>query len=239
VNKSLEQLIKISKLDNQISSFEPQINAQNEKLQQFMALANKLKSEVQEAQTIITDATTKKSKNNIHLSELNAKIKDVAKKMDSISTQKEAKALQLEEEIAREQISFTNEEIVRLDNIIELKESTLIELSEKLAIEEETVKELDIAISQEINTLDTLRGEVSSKRENILASVDVKVLSFYQKIKRWAGDTAVVPVKKQACYGCFMKLSDKVYAGIIKSNDIIPCPHCGRVLYKDIEAEEV
>ena len=94
MNKSLEQLIKISKLDNQISSFEPQINAQNEKLQQFMALANKLKSEVQEAQTIITDATTKKSKNNIHLSELNAKIKDVAKKMDSISTQKEAKALQ-------------------------------------------------------------------------------------------------------------------------------------------------
>ena len=33
--------------------------------------------------------------------------------------------------------------------------------------------------------------------------------TFYEKIKRWAKDSAVVPVKKQACYGCYMKINDK------------------------------
>ena len=46
LNKSLEQLIKISKFDSQISSFGPKIDAQNEKLALFMAQANKLKAEV-------------------------------------------------------------------------------------------------------------------------------------------------------------------------------------------------
>jgi len=61
--------------------------------------------------------------------------------------------------------------------------------------------------------------------------VPQKILSFYQKIRRWAGNSAVVPVKQQACYGCFMKINDKVYAEVIKSDEIVMCPSCGRILY--------
>ena len=64
---------------------------------------------------------------------------------------------------------------------------------------------------------------------------DNKILTFYEKIKRWAKDSAVVPVKKQACYGCHMKINDKTYAEVIKAEEIINCPHCGRILYKDNE----
>jgi predicted nucleic acid-binding Zn-ribbon protein len=237
VNKSLEQLIQISNFDSQISLFGPQIKAQKEKLKQFTALANKLQKSVNERLEVISESKSKKSKNNIHLDELRTKLDKNAIKMDSIGTAKEAKALQLEEEIAREQITFTNDEISRLDNIIELKESELVDLQEKLAQEEETVKLLDESISKEIALLDTKRDEISEKRNKILLQVDQKVLSFYQKIKRWAKDTAVVPVKKQACYGCFMKISDKTYSSVVAGNDIVACPHCGRVIYKDLEEQ--
>ncbi len=63
-----------------------------------------------------------------------------------------------------------------------------------------------------------------------------KIYAFYEKIKRWAGVTAVVPVKRQACSGCNMKISDKIYSEVLKAEEIITCPHCGRVLY--IEEEE-
>ena len=63
-----------------------------------------------------------------------------------------------------------------------------------------------------------------------------KILTFYEKIRKWAGNTTVVPVRKQACYGCFMRINDKTYADAIKGEEIITCPHCGRVLY--IETEE-
>ncbi|WP_373408077.1 C4-type zinc ribbon domain-containing protein [Campylobacter hyointestinalis] len=32
-----------------------------------------------------------------------------------------------------------------------------------------------------------------------------------------------------------MKINDKTYANVIKSEDIVTCPHCGRILYKDSE----
>jgi uncharacterized protein len=235
LNKSLEQLVQISKFDSQISSFTPQINTQNEKLQQFEAIANRLKSDVAQRDEAIEEAISKRGKNNAHLEEQKSKLKDTAKKLDSISNQKEAKALQVEEEIAREQITFTNTEIDRLDNLIELKRSELIDLEKSLAEEEETVKLLGESVSKEIEILNVQRDEVSQKREDIISKVDTKVLSFYQKIKRWAGDTAVVPVKKQACYGCFMKISDKTHSAVLKAEEIVACPHCGRVIYKEIE----
>jgi hypothetical protein len=58
-----------------------------------------------------------------------------------------------------------------------------------------------------------------------------KGLSFYQKIRRWAKNTTAVPVRNQACMGCYMALSDKVYAEVIRGEEITMCPHCGRLLY--------
>lgn len=237
MNKSLDQLIQISKFDTEISSFGPKIDAQNEKLTMFKAEAVKLQKEVELRETAITEANSKKTKNNIHLDELKSKLEDIAKKSDIVSTAKEVKALQLEEEIAREQISFTNEELVRLDNVIELNESELVGLRAELAEEETAVKELETNIEKELAQLNEQRGEIAEKRDGIISKVDVKVLSFYQKIKRWAGDTAVVPVKKQACYGCFMKISDRTQAQVAQSEEIVTCPHCGRIIYKANEEE--
>jgi hypothetical protein len=66
----------------------------------------------------------------------------------------------------------------------------------------------------------------------------MKILSFYEKIRIWARNTAVVPVRKQACYGCYMKLNESTYATVIKSEEIITCPHCGRIMYIEPQTAE-
>jgi predicted nucleic acid-binding Zn-ribbon protein len=35
-----------------------------------------------------------------------------------------------------------------------------------------------------------------------------------------------------------MRLNDKTYASVIKSEDIVTCPHCGRILYIEETVEE-
>ena len=64
------------------------------------------------------------------------------------------------------------------------------------------------------------------------------IIVFYEKIRRWARNTAVVPVRKQACYGCYMKLNDHTYASVVRGEEITTCPHCGRILYLDTKALE-
>ncbi|RUM75877.1 MAG: hypothetical protein DSZ11_01355, partial [Sulfurovum sp.] len=47
-----------------------------------------------------------------------------------------------------------------------------------------------------------------------------------------------VPVKKQACYGCYMKLNNSAYAELIQAEDIKTCPNCGRILHLELQKEE-
>ncbi len=75
------------------------------------------------------------------------------------------------------------------------------------------------------------RRELFLKRETKIRTIDQKVLAFYEKIRRWSKNSAVVPVRKQACYGCYMKLNDSSYAEVIRAEEICTCHHCGRILY--------
>ena len=238
MNKYLQDLIKLSKFDTAISMFEPKIENEKAKLATFVETAASIKASINSIYLEIDDVKSKRTKNNIHLAELKTKLENIAKKNKDVNNEKELKALQLEEEIAKEQISFANEEIERLDNLTKNKEITLKELQEKLAVEEEDIKEIQIAVDNTIEDINKERNVVYQERSELLEKFDNKILTFYEKIKRWAKDSAVVPVKKQACYGCYMKINDKTYAEVIKAEEIVNCPHCGRILYKEDEIEE-
>ena len=238
MNKYLQDLIKLSKFDTAISMFEPKIENEKAKLATFVETASAIKASINSIYLEIDEIKSKRTKNNIHLAELKTKLENIAKKNRDVHNEKELKALQLEEEIAKEQISFANEEIDRLDNLAKSKESVLKELQEKLTAEEEDIKEIQVAVDNTIENINKERNDVYQQRSELLEKFDNKILTFYEKIKRWAKDSAVVPVKKQACYGCYMKINDKTYAEVIKAEEIVNCPHCGRILYKEDEEQE-
>ncbi len=237
MNKHLEQLVKLSQFDKEIVNFEPKIENEQEKLKAFTQTVEELTDQKDKLYATIDDIKNKRIKNDIHLKELSDKLEEIAGKHKLAKTEKEVKALQLEEEIAKEQISFANDEIIRLDNLIETKNAELETLSEELASEEEAVKELKEAIDKNIVALEESRNKVYEDKSILVSDIDTKVLAFYEKIKRWAKETAVVPVKKQACYGCHMKLSDRFYAEFVMSDEIMTCPHCGRIIYKAEDEE--
>ncbi|WP_419769125.1 MAG: zinc ribbon domain-containing protein [Candidatus Marinarcus sp.] len=238
MNKYLEQLVQLSKYDSKISAYEPQIENEKAKLAVFLQTAESISSSIDATHAEIDDLKSKRTKNNIHLSELKVKLDEITKKNNVVQNEKELKALQLEEEIAKEQISFANEEISRLDDLMQSKEAYVKELEDKLAQEKEEINDLQVAVDNAIEDLNKDRNNVYQERAVLLEQFDNKILTFYEKIRRWAKDKAVVPVRKQACYGCYMKINDKAYADVIKAEEIVNCPHCGRILYKEVESEE-
>ncbi|MDX4069677.1 zinc ribbon domain-containing protein [Aliarcobacter skirrowii] len=235
MNKYLQDLVTLSKYDTSISQFDPKIEQQKAKLAVFVETAEALKTSINSVYLEIDELKSKRTKNNIHLSELKTKLDQIAKKNKDVTNEKELKALQLEEEISKEQVSFANEEIERLDKLTVAKEESLKELQAKLKAEESDIEEIKVVVDQEIEAINRDRDVVYAKRNELLGNFDKKILTFYEKIKRWAKDTAVVPVKQQACFGCFMKISDKTYAEVIKGEEIVNCLHCGRILYKGEE----
>lgn len=235
MNKYLEQLIELSTLDKDIDDFGPRIAKVEKMLKISLDKEKEFKSQVDTLHADIMDAKLKKGKNEVHLAELSSKLKDLTKKSALVKTAKEVKALQLEEEISKEQCDFANEEIVRLDKIIDMKQHTIIALQEKLAEAVSEAEEIKKSIEEQMQHIELERKNVYQTKDELVSLMSQKILTFYQKIRKWAENTTVVPVRKQACYGCFMRINDKTYASVLKQDDIITCPHCGRILYKEIE----
>ncbi|MBZ7954436.1 zinc ribbon domain-containing protein [Campylobacter sp. W0018] len=235
MNKHLEQLVLLSKIDQEIDSFEPKIDSIAKNLKDTENKISQINTQISDLELEIEDVKNQKIQNNLHISEFSAKIKELGKKSGSVKTEKEANALKIEEDIAKEQLDSANDEIIRLDKILENKELFKKELLEKKAKEEQDIETIKANIKTRMEALEKERMDVYAKKTKLVEDINFKVLSFYEKIRKWAKNTAVVAVKKQACYGCFMKIYDKTYLSVIKGEEIVTCPHCGRILYKEQE----
>ncbi|ANE32768.1 chromosome segregation protein SMC [Campylobacter hyointestinalis] len=235
MNQYLEQLVTLSQIDKKIDGYAPRIDDINRSLNLKKEEIESIDNQISNTLNEISELKSQIDSTNAHISEFNLKLKEVGKKSGSVKTEKEIKALNLEEDLAKDQLEAANEEIARLERIIETKKLFTAELNEKKDAINATLAELEKETLSKLNELQNDRNMVYEQKDKLLLEMNQKVLTFYEKIRKWAKNTAVVPVKKQACYGCFMKINDKTYANVIKSEDIVTCPHCGRILYKDSE----
>jgi len=231
MNKHLQQLIDLSAIDKEIDAFEPQVEEANYKLETVLATQESLKAQIELLQNETKEEHVKKAKNELHLAELSTKLEENSKKSVDVKTEREMKSLQLEEEIAKEQVTFANEEIERLDKVISSKEEKIAELEAEMADIDANIATVKAEVDKKLAEIDTECQKVFAKKEKLVSQMNQKGLAFYQKIRRWAKNTTAVPVRHQACMGCFMAINDKTYSEVIKGEEITTCPHCGRLLY--------
>ncbi len=239
MNKHLNELIELSKNDKAIDAYTPQIEAADKKVAKVQKKIDAAQAEFDGLNSDIKDNEAKVKVFDEQLSMLHEQLTLNTKKAKDITTEKEMKALSLEEDIAKEKMTFANEEIERLQGINATKTELLTEATEKVNTLTTEFDAINKEVSSERATIEKAKGSLFKEREKLSRNLEQKVLAFYEKIRIWAGNTAVVPVKKQACYGCYMKLNDKTYSEVIKADEICNCPHCGRILYiEPVTAEE-
>lgn len=233
MNKYLQQLVSLSQIDQKIDNYAPRIESINRNLQLKKDEIVSIDENMQKVDNEISELKAQIANTNSHINEFNAKIKDISKKSSALKSEKEIKALSLEEDLAKDQLEAANEEINRLERIVDSKNELKSELEQKKTQIQESLDSLNNEVADELKAIEAERSKIYDQKEKLLADMNQKILTFYEKIRKWAKSSAVVPVRKQACYGCFMKINDKTYAHIIKSEDITTCPHCGRILYKE------
>ena len=69
------------------------------------------------------------------------------------------------------------------------------------------------------------------EREGQVGGIEEDLLARYEKIKEGREGLALVPVKGDACQGCFTKLPPQVINEIMQSRRVIICERCSRILY--------
>ena len=231
MNKHLEQIIQLADKDKEIQSFDPQIKKATQNLTMIEQQEQDIINEISAIESDISEAKIKMDQFDVQIGELSANLENSKKKSNEAKNEREVKAAALEEEIAKEKITFANEEIERLQKIVDTKTKLKTEAVERLEELKKDLEETKQAVNDTLVNIDTKRGEIYAQKQALIEKMEQKVLAFYEKIYRWAGVSAVSAVKNQACHGCFMVINDRTYADVIKSEEIVTCPHCGRILY--------
>ncbi len=231
LNKHLQGLVELSKIDKSVDEFTPQIEAVQKKIAKEQRKVDEVSEKLEALKHLITDNQNKIKSYEEQITTLDEQLKSIQKKNKAVTNEKEMKALSLEEELAKEKLTFANEEIERLGKINGTKGEEAAELESTLSERNASAEAVSKEAEKELAEIEKHKESFYKERIEKTSEIDQKILAFYEKVRNWAGNTAVVPVKKQACYGCYMKINDKAYTEVIRGEEIATCPHCGRILY--------
>ncbi|CAA6817915.1 MAG: FIG137478: Hypothetical protein [uncultured Sulfurovum sp.] len=238
MNKHLEELIELSKLDKAIDDFTPLIETAQKKLARRATKRDDIVERIAEVNATIEKAKETVASYEAQIQSLNEQMTLGVAKEKEVKTEKEMKALSMEAELAKEKLGHANSEIERQETIVASKTTEIEAANVELEAANAEYEKVSTEVGQKMASIDSDKGKLFEERNTKTMEIDMKILSFYEKIRIWAKNTAVVPVKKQACYGCYMKLNDNTYATLIKSEELLTCPHCGRIMHLEVQTEE-
>ncbi|HIV49823.1 zinc ribbon domain-containing protein [uncultured Helicobacter sp.] len=232
MNKHLQSLIQIANLDKQIDDLEPKIAQARKELDSKIAQKTSTLRAIGALQDQNKNLQHEINENDRLIHETSARLESIAKKQQEVRNEKELRALSVEEDIAKENLTLANEQIQKLQTIQKARNDEIAQLQGSISELDSQISELEQSTQSAVAVIKQEQQEIFKQKQEIIAKSDIKSITFYEKIRRWAKNTSVVPVFKQACGGCFIRLNDRTYAEVLSDeNSIVTCPHCGRILY--------
>jgi uncharacterized protein len=228
----LEKLNEVQTMDLSLDSFDA------EKLKVPQTLTD-LQAEVEALQRKLAD---RREKHN----DVAKQVRSSELEMGALSERRKAAAASaLQAESNKEASQFQNQELQFAARLEEMETDVLplMERMEQLGAEvaslEEKMNELKPRLEQleaeeraRVEAIEASMTSLKNDREALAAQVTPSLLKQYEQVRKAKRGTALVPVvNNERCGGCNVKLPIHVLQKVGKSQEIIRCPSCGRILW--------
>lgn len=125
------------------------------------------------------------------------------------------------------------------------KELRLSDFYDKLAVEEELLKnlkesteqttasskELENEIHESIRHINEEGAQLKAQRDPLAVNADPEIFQIYERLLRNKKSRVVVPIENRSCSGCHIMLTAQDENMVRKGERLVFCEHCSRVLY--------
>lgn len=88
-------------------------------------------------------------------------------------------------------------------------------------------------LESEIGLIDSEISRLVHEQAELREKIHAEILKKYDRIKNHSNGRAVVPVWKGVCDACHMNIPPQMYNELQRSDDILQCPFCSRIIYWD------
>ncbi|MEE9910882.1 MAG: hypothetical protein K4571_04080 [Deltaproteobacteria bacterium] len=215
------QLVKLSakkiKLPEKVSKMEEDFRLYRENVEQ-----NKRKHDELKAQRAECEVKVKK---------LNDGMTKTKERLLEVKNNKEYQAMLKENETAEKsrgdietQIIALMDEMDKLSVLVKKDEETLNQATTKHNEEKKIIED-------DLSAVDADTMIWTEKRKGLQESIPADLLVWYEKVKKRNGGVGVTPVWKAVCSGCQMKIPPQMYNELQRSNELLSCPNCNRIMY--------
>lgn len=190
-------------------------------------------AKLQELEALVKNSLVRRDEVDLEIISSKEKIEKYKEQQFQIKTNKQYDALTREIDLAQVRITAFQKEM----DIVEGKATVAKQDIEKLTPE---VEELKKELQERQAELDLVNKEhedeelkLKHEREKLVVRIDKNDLRLYERVRKAMGGKAVVPVRRNACGGCFKRVTPQAAVELRKNSKVMTCEHCGRMLVSD------
>jgi predicted nucleic acid-binding Zn-ribbon protein len=233
LEEKLSKLYALQKVDSSLDELEEMKGDLPAEVADLEAQMSEQENHIQELEATIKQAVVDRDKADLETVSLREKIEKYKTQQYQVKSNRQYDALSREIDAAQEMIS-------QHERNVEILEGKMTVAREDL----EKAKAQIEGISKELNEKRQELEEVSKSnedeelrlkhnREKLVVRIDRSDLALYERIRKAKGGLAVVPVKRNACGGCYNAVPPQKVLELRRNNKIYTCEHCGRILVSD------
>jgi hypothetical protein len=116
------------------------------------------------------------------------------------------------------------EALDKLSGLVKKDEETLKQSKNKYEQEKKIIED-------DLNTIDADVLDWKKKRMDLQKNISADLLTKYEKIRNRNKGIGVISVWKAVCNGCHMNIPPQLYNELQRSNELLSCPNCNRIMY--------
>lgn len=164
---------------------------------------------------------------------LKERLEKYKKQQFAVRTNREYDALTREMDTAAETITRLEKEVVQLEAAATIARTQMEEAAAKIEELEKQLVEKRAALAEVSKATEEEELSLVHRREKLVARIAKPDLAAYERIRKAKRGTAVVPVKRQACGGCFNRVPPQKLLELRKNDRLYTCERCGRIIVSD------
>jgi uncharacterized protein len=231
MQRSLKTILEIQELDMQMIQLMRLKKERQNELDNINSVKNDLRR-----QSTLKEAEIMELKKNIRLVE--GEVNEIAAKLKKLESQQNAVK-------KVDEFNALSQEMAQVDRERLGKEQRAGELYDRLAADEEILKNLNQTLESTVESSRVLEHEIGesirqinqegrtlkSQRDELVEKADPETFRVYERLLRNKKDRVVVPIENRCCSGCHIMLTAQDENLVRKGERLVFCEHCSRIHY--------
>jgi uncharacterized protein len=234
VREQLRALAKLSDIDAAATEFDIELRQIPEHIEEMRADLKRLEGFLAKEQEQLVEAQQLKKAQEQEIADRAEAISRGKIKGAKARTPKEADAAEREVEANRRAVKEREDEILRLDELIEKVQDQIVQHNQEL----EEFRQLFVQEEEKgrarVAELEVARRRVLEGRDEVAVKVPRALLSRYDRLQQRLGAGVAVIVDAR-CTACSMSLPAQQFIQVQRGEEVEQCPSCLRIfLYKPL-----